>query len=698
MRARLALGTALALAVAAAPGHAQGPATAANTVWVTVNVLHRDGQLVTGLAASEFEIEDNGEKRDITVFRRDTIPIALALMIDVSGSMETNYGLIRRAVTALTSRFEPGDRAIVGTFSSLPWISPRFSARPEALQRAVTEALGGALTFCDGDWIDKTKLVGSRSSEQSKMNYGQTSQFARRLAGRRSSAIWDGAACGVNAVASDGETPRRIVVLITDGVDNMSSSSVVSVIDRANRYGVMIYAVAVQGGYGMAGAELKGLAEGTGGGYFFLSGEDKVDDAFARIGEELRQQYVLGFTPSGSMNGPHRIVVRSTSPDTITRFRRVLMEAPPAGPVGSPGRVTAPAATPASTALPPGFAVDAAALSARGAGSSGTASSTTSARTAVWDDLDRFIEPAFTSGVAPRQTIEELRSTLTMVRRSGSRWIDAAGAADAPRRRLATAAFVLDLLFNQNDPYLWMDGQPNPDLLHWAASTFDGAPPSPLERLWYFGAMALCERAGVSEPFDRLINRALSRFPREPRFVLARGVAQELRTWPEDRDERAFLVPPPIPALLVSRYEAAMELPAVAFEAGLRLAFFDLRRQRTDVALARMEALGDPPADDLVLRFWWNLLKGRTLEQANRLPEAIAHFEHALDDVPGAASARSALTAALMRARRPGDAARVAARALSTPAAPIDPWTMYVLPDMRFWDAINEALRAAVTR
>ena len=110
MRARLALGTALALAVAAAPGHAQGPATAANIVWVTVNVLHRDGQLVTGLAASEFEIEDNGEKRDITVFRRDTIPIALALMIDVSGSMETNYGLIRRAVTALTSRFEPGDR------------------------------------------------------------------------------------------------------------------------------------------------------------------------------------------------------------------------------------------------------------------------------------------------------------------------------------------------------------------------------------------------------------------------------------------------------------------------------------------------------------------------------------------------------------------------------------------------------------
>jgi Ca-activated chloride channel family protein len=694
MKAVLAAGLAL-LTLAGFPGGRQGPATRPDTIWVTVNVLHKDGQLVTNLTAKDFEIEHNGEKREVAVFRNDAIPIALAIMIDVSSSMETNYGLVRRAVAALTTHFEPGDRAILGSFSSLPWISPRFSARPEVLQRSVAEALGGSLSLCDGDWIDKTRRVGL--SEQAKQSFGPVSAFSRRLTMRGGSAIWDGAACGVNAVASDGETPRRIVVLMTDGVDNISSSTAATVIDRANRYGVMIYAVSLMGGYGMAGAELKGLADATGGGYFYLTGEDKVADAFTRIGEELRHQYVLGFTPTGSLAGPHRIVVRSTAPDTTARFRRVLMESPAASPLAAAGAVRAPGTAAPTAALPSGLALDDRTVGFGGAAAA-TPDTPGTSRTAVWNDLDQFLQPEFTPGIASRRTIADLRTTLTLLRRSGTRWIEAAGAAEQPRRRLAAASFVLDLLYGQNDPYLWLDGQPNPDLLDWAASALEGGPPTPAERVWYFGAAALFERGGVTDPFDRLMTRALRRFPDEPRFVLARAVAQELRTWPEDRDDRAFTPAPSTTALVVSRYEAALKLPPIAFEAGLRLAFFDLRRGRTDAAVARFEALGDPPSQDVVLRFWWRLLKGRALEQANRLPEAIACFEEALNDVPGAASARSALIAALAKAGRQTDAARVAARALSTPAAPIDPWTIYVLPDMRFWPAVEQTLRSAVTR
>jgi VWFA-related protein len=686
--------TGLAVLAAAALLHGkQPPAGTPNTIWVTASVIHRDGHLVSNLGPADFDVKDRGETREITTFRNDPIPIAVALMVDVSASMEANYGLVRRAVTSLASTFQPGDRAIIGSFDALPWIGGRFSARPEVLQQSLAAVFGGTLFLCDGDWIDKTSL----SKFGQKSTYGSVLEFSRRLKIHGGSAIWDGAACGINAVASDGETPRRVVVLMTDGMDTMSSSTVASVLTRANGLGVMIYAVSLMGGYGMAGADLKSLAEQTGGGYFYLTGEDKVASAFARIGDELRHQYVFGFASNGPVDGPHAITVTARTPDTTTRFRRVLMELPGVTRPVSAGTPVTAVATPTGTSLPPTLAI-------LGRGAAAPATGTTAApvpragRSPFWDTLDQFARPEWQSGAAPRMSIDGLRGMLATLRRDGVDWIRAVPAIDQPARRLATVGFVLDLLYTQNDPYLWLDNQPAPDLLDWSASALQAGPPTPEERLWYFGAIALLERAGVPDALERFALRASRRFPDESRFALARGVAQDLRTWPEPRDAHAFAVTPAVAAALVARYEEASMLPAVRTEAMLRLAYFDLRRGRIDAALARFEGIRNDPANDTALRFWLHLLRGRALEQAGRLPDAIDMFQQALDDVPAAPSARSALIAALAKARRPAEAARIAAGALSTPPADVDPWTLYVLPDMRYWNAINEQLRKAVTR
>jgi len=129
----------------------------------------------------------------------------------------------------------------------------------------------------------------------------------------------------------------------------------------------------------------------------------------------------------------------------------------------------------------------------------------------------------------------------------------------------------------------------------------------------------------------------------------------------------------------------------------MRLAYFELRRGKVDAALARFESIADPPPDP-ILRYWLSLLKGRALERAGRLPQAIDAFQEALDIVPAAHSARAALIAALVEARRGPEAARLAAAALATPPSDLDPWTMYILPDMRFWSAITGELRKAVVK
>ena len=64
-------------------------------------------------------------------------------MLDVSGSMFGNLGLMRRGVDQLVSRFEPGDRASIGTFQGLPMINPRFTANPQRLLESVSAAMGG---------------------------------------------------------------------------------------------------------------------------------------------------------------------------------------------------------------------------------------------------------------------------------------------------------------------------------------------------------------------------------------------------------------------------------------------------------------------------------------------------------------------------------------------------------------------------
>jgi predicted Zn-dependent protease len=96
------------------------------------------------------------------------------------------------------------------------------------------------------------------------------------------------------------------------------------------------------------------------------------------------------------------------------------------------------------------------------------------------------------------------------------------------------------------------------------------------------------------------------------------------------------------------------------------------------------------------VRYWLHLFQGRALERANRLPDAIASYRQAFEDVPYAPSVTAALGAALVTVHRDTEAARLAARAMTMPP-PEDPWTTFGVPDARFWPALTEALRRIIT-
>jgi Ca-activated chloride channel family protein len=237
---------------------------ATDTVLVTATVIDKDGRLVTDLTQDDFEIRDNGNVRPITVFRNDVVPFSIVVMFDISGSMIENLSLMRRGVTELVGRFQPGDRANIGTFTGLPAVGPRFTANPRTLVSWVNGTINGAAVPCSRQWAANPKLMLAPSP---------------RMTG---TAVWAGIDCGIDVVAADAETPRRVVMVITDGMDNTSAIGPADVLRRANDFGVMLYAVGMFGSEGLGSEALRNLAEQTGGGYFQLVDRDDLPATFAR--------------------------------------------------------------------------------------------------------------------------------------------------------------------------------------------------------------------------------------------------------------------------------------------------------------------------------------------------------------------------------------------------------------------------------
>ena len=317
----------------------------------------------------------------------------------------------------------------------------------------------------------------------------------------------------------------------------------------------------------------------------------------------------------------------------------------------------------------------------------------------------------------------DLRPLLDSLRARAPAWIAGLGAPEVARRRLTVATFVLEVLRDEQDPFLWSEGQPASDLLEWACSLLrQGPPPRPGvmsgERLWDVASVAMLERVGgsgapegktdqppphlmtvenstVSDVLERHVSHAMSRVPDEPRLNLALGVALELRTWPEWRDAGRLNVAPALSAAISDAYQKAALVPAVRQEALVRWGVLELRLGSAATALQHFSQVPEPK--DPIVAYWLHIFMGRAFERTNRRANAIAAYEAALADVPFAQSATFALGAALMADHRAAEAAALVNRNLATPA-PDDPWLVYTFPDWRYFPDLLRALRSQVAR
>jgi len=259
-------------------------------VTIPAFVWDTHGRRVAGLSQSDFAVRDNGRVVTLSYFAAGTEHVALAFALDTSGSIRELIEQQREAALSLFSRFGHGSRVAVLHFGEKAALTVPFTTDADKAQSA----------------------------------------FRAQPTLNQHTAIFDAAATAIHAFAASGSssTERRILILISDGLDTASTVRATDVINAARTMGVSIYVIhlplyAPRDGRLAARPAARGfrdLAEKTGGRYFMVGDAKSALDpqaapnltpVFQAIEEDLQGQYVLGYYPDdAAREAPlHRIEI-----------------------------------------------------------------------------------------------------------------------------------------------------------------------------------------------------------------------------------------------------------------------------------------------------------------------------------------------------------------------------------------------------
>ena len=233
---------------------------------VIFTVADRRGKLVRNLAKDDFVVYEDDRIQSISNFSSEAdLPLNIAFLIDSSGSIRDKLRFERQAAAKFFySTLRPGkDRAFVMSFDTKPALLQGYTDNPALLSDAVQRIIAG----------------------------GSTSLYDAVLEA---------------AVRRLGEQPgRRVIVLVSDGVDNSSHITPEKALEAVQKNDVVIYAIStnrIEMGdlrdQKLGDANLNRLAEETGGRALFPSGVGDLAHAFLKISAELRAQYSLAYGPT----------------------------------------------------------------------------------------------------------------------------------------------------------------------------------------------------------------------------------------------------------------------------------------------------------------------------------------------------------------------------------------------------------------
>jgi len=230
-------------------------------VLVPVMITDPMNRLVAGLEKDSFVLTEDGQPQQIRSFSSEDAPISLGVIFDVSGSMADKIDKSRRAVLEFFRTANPDDDFFIVTFSDTPRVLVDFTSSVEDIQSQLAYAIPKGCT-----------------------------------------ALLDAIYLGINRMR-EARHERKALLIISDGGDNHSRYTEGEIKAMVREADVQIYAMGLFNFRGNTPEELHGpellseVTEATGGQTFFIQSPSDLADVAAKIGIELRNQYLLGYRP-----------------------------------------------------------------------------------------------------------------------------------------------------------------------------------------------------------------------------------------------------------------------------------------------------------------------------------------------------------------------------------------------------------------
>lgn len=274
-----------------------------NLVTVPVSVRKPAGGFIKGLPKSAFHLTEDGEDQEILIFEQEGVPTRIAIVLDISGSVRSEWGTIKYATRKFIENLKADDQFSLVAFNTETLLKMDWGRKTDRLEDVLTSI------YCK----DNTNL-------------------------------WDTIYVVSNDVFKD-IREKKAMIIMTDGLDNNSSMSYKEALDAAVHSEAALYVVsktqavrqayiASQQGQGiytgipenefvMADMALRKLAFETGGRVLYPNNFGQLDNIYADVDEELRNQYTLGYisTNTAKDGSYRRIEVKVDAPEAAVSAR-----------------------------------------------------------------------------------------------------------------------------------------------------------------------------------------------------------------------------------------------------------------------------------------------------------------------------------------------------------------------------------------
>jgi len=252
-------------------------------ILLNATVRGRHHRVITSLEPERFRIYEDEVEQKLAYFGHGEVPASIGIVLDVSGSMTGNIAFAKKAVTTFLTTSNRQDEYFLITFSESPRLEKDFTSNSGAVATELSlKVAGGRTSLYDATYLALTKMA-------------------------------------------DGRRQRKALIVVTDGSDNSSQYTFDELREAIKESDVEIFTIGIPEFFSLdddAMLVLREMAQLSGGTAYFPRIADQLEDVTAKIAEEIKSQYLLGYYPSNrnSKKSWRKIKLKLTPPPGSPRL------------------------------------------------------------------------------------------------------------------------------------------------------------------------------------------------------------------------------------------------------------------------------------------------------------------------------------------------------------------------------------------